>query len=590
MSKASVNIPVEFQPDSLAGNISDLYSSWHTARQPQMTRIAEVIKYVYATSTKETTNASNPWNHTTHIPKLTQIHDNLGANYATALFGAKEFFTFDPGSPEAADVEKRNAIKSYLTTKHEYNGFIDTMKQLLDDWKQTGNCFGRLEYVVEKALDPVSEVEDVVYEGPKLFRISPYDIEFDLTANSFAEAPKIICSLMTIGEFLRRNEENVNLQWDQSVVQKCLDWRGYASGVGPGKFEKMVQAQMDGFTSYNSYLGSGKLEILEFFGDIYDPYTKQLHKDSMITVVDRRWVLRNLRASEYGNIGHIYHCGWRKRPDNLWAQGPLDNLVGMQYLIDHLENARADGFDQMLNPDEVYVGQVETRVSGPVRRHYIDDGEGSVTKLPPDAQVLQADFQIQIKEAQMEAYAGAPREAMGIRSPGEKTAFEVESLQNAAARLFQVKIEDFESQFVEPILNGEIELAIRNISGSDQIKTMDDDLGIEAFALVNKADLAQRGRIKARGAAHFGRRSQLVRELQQFGQMLAADQALAMHFPALKRAKLLSDAMDLDKYGIMEPFGAIAESVDAQKFQQAAAQAIEQFAAAEEVAAEVEGG
>lgn len=41
----------------------------------------------------------------------------------------------------------------------------------------------------------------------------------------------------------------------------------------------------------------------------------------------------------------IVHAGWRYRPDNLWAMGPLDNIVGMQYRIDHLENLKADAMD-----------------------------------------------------------------------------------------------------------------------------------------------------------------------------------------------------------------------------------------------------
>ena len=43
-------------------------------------------------------------------------------------------------------------------------------------------------------------------------------------------------------------------------------------------------------------------------------------------------------------------AGWRPRPDNLYAMGPLDNLVGMQYRIDHLENLKSDVFDQIAYP------------------------------------------------------------------------------------------------------------------------------------------------------------------------------------------------------------------------------------------------
>ena len=48
----------------------------------------------------------------------------------------------------------------------------------------------------------------------------------------------------------------------------------------------------------------------------------------------------------------------------------------------------------------------------------------------------------------MEMLAGAHREAMGIRSAGEKTAFEVQSLMTAAGRNFQPKTAPFERLFL----------------------------------------------------------------------------------------------------------------------------------------------
>ena len=35
----------------------------------------------------------------------------------------------------------------------------------------------------------------------------------------------------------------------------------------------------------------------------------------------------------------------------------------------------------------------------------------------------------------MEEMAGAPKEAMGFRSPGEKTAYEVQRMENAASQV-----------------------------------------------------------------------------------------------------------------------------------------------------------
>ena len=290
----------------------------------------------------------------------------------------------------------------------------------------------------------------------------------------------------------------------------------------------------------------------------------------IITVADRQYVIRKQKMQDYQGFGKMYHSGWRKRPDNLWAQGPLDNLVGMQYLINHLENARADAFDQMLSPDRVHVGQGQMSQDGPVTNYYIDDGNGSVSNLAPDATVLNADLQISTKENQMEAYAGAPREAMGIRTAGEKTAFEVQALQNAASRLFQTRTEQFEREFLEPILNGELEIAVMNLSGIDVAKVLDDDEGVLEFMSISVDDLTVRGRLKARGASHFAKRAQLVQELQQFNQIILQDQSMAVHFPAKVRAKAWAEALQLDRLNLYQPFGQIDENTEAQQAQQAA--------------------
>jgi hypothetical protein len=42
--------------------------------------------------------------------------------------------------------------------------------------------------------------------------------------------------------------------------------------------------------------------------------------------------------------------------------GPLDNLVGMQYRIDHLENLKADVFDLIAFPPLKIKGYVEDSV------------------------------------------------------------------------------------------------------------------------------------------------------------------------------------------------------------------------------------
>ena len=66
---------VEEQP--LATEITRQWEVWNGGRAEWRSRVEENKKYVYATSTNETTNIQNAHNHTTHIPKIAQISDNL---------------------------------------------------------------------------------------------------------------------------------------------------------------------------------------------------------------------------------------------------------------------------------------------------------------------------------------------------------------------------------------------------------------------------------------------------------------------------------------------------------------------------------
>lgn len=567
--KASIEMQ-GLEPTKLAQQVADYFSQWQTGRQKWLDRVREVVGYVYATSTRETSNSKNPWSHSTVIPKLTQIHDNLGANYSQALFGRREFFTFEPARLEDASLAKRTAIVNYLATKHDLYGFREVMKECLNDWVQTGNAFARVEYVREVEVDPETEQEVVTYEGPRVFRISPYDVVFDHTTVRFQDSPKIIRQLLTRGELLRLSESPEGAGWDKAELARLRRFYGVVQGMRDADINKSIQMRMDGFTSPASYFRSGKTELLHFIGDIYDAQTDTLMKQVLITVVDRRCILEIKPLADYQGYGKIFHSPWRRRTDNLYGQGPLDNIVGLQYRMNHLENAKADGFDQMLSPDRVFIGTVEVQKDGPVTNYFVDDVGGDVKNLTPDPTVLNADTQIQLIEAQMEAYAGAPREALGIRSPGEKTKFEVQQLGNAAGRLFQTKIEDFEIGFVEPIINCELEVSVRNFNGADVAVVLDNDFGVKEFREITKDDLIAKGTLKARGSSHYAKRAQLVQELQEFGRVLQADPAMAVHFPAKARAKAWNDALSFDRLDLYQPYGMIEEQLELQKQQQIA--------------------
>ena len=254
--------------------------------------------------------------------------------------------------------------------------------------------------------------------------------------------------------------------------------------------------------------------------------------------------------------------------------GPLDNLVGMQYRIDHLENLKADVFDLIAHPVMKVQGYVEDFDYGPNERIYVGD-DGNVDFIRPDPTALNADTQIAVMENRMEEMAGAPRQAMGVRTPGEKTAFEVQSLQNASGRIFQNKINYFEHMFVEPLLNDMLSVARRTLNSKDIVKSIDDVLGVQIFETITKDDLSANGRIYPVGARHFAAKANLLQNLTQLaGSAMGQDPSINIHLSGKKMAKLIEEVLDLEKYGIYKENVRIFEQQETQQLINSAQQEV----------------
>ena len=246
------------------------------------------------------------------------------------------------------------------------------------------------------------------------------------------------------------------------------------------------------------------------------------------------------------------------------GMGPLDNLVGMQYRLDHLENLKADVFDQIAHPMTVIYGMVEDFEWEPGGRIYADT-DARVDILRPDTTTLNAEFQMEQLMQNMEELAGAPKQAMGIRTPGEKTAFEVQALENAAGRIFQQKIQKFEEEFVEPLLNQMLEVARRNIGPSESVKVFNDDFAVQQFLQITPDTLNQRGKLYPVGARHFAQRAQVVQNLLGFINSAAyQDPAVSAHISGKKIAQLMEEHLGLDRYELVQDNIRIAENQESQ--------------------------
>ena len=560
MAGTTIDIEGVIDPHTLAVDISSRWSSWNNARSEKVKEWKELRNYVYATDTRTTSNNKLPWSNSTTTPKLTQIADNLHANYFSALFPQKRWFRFE-ATDAAGDVKiKRDIIQAYMQNKLRQSDFVNTTSKLINDYIQYGNCFATVDY--QRKITEFEDGERIVnYVGPKLVRISPYDICFNPIAAEFADTPKIIRSILTLGEVQRMVETSPDKTYMEGVFNKMLGNRGAAKGneIDVNKSEGFVA---DGFSNLTDYYESDYVEILTFYGDIYDTDTGKFMNNRVITIVDRSYVLANEENPSFLGRDPIFHVGWRDRPDNLYSMGPLDNLVGMQYRIDHLENLKADVFDQIAYPVLKIRGDVEDFDFEPNARIYLGD-EGDVGYLVPDATALNADFQIQNLEAKMEMMAGAPREAMGIRSAGEKTAFEVNQLMTAAGRIFQHKTAHFERVFLEPILNAMLEVARRNMDYEDTAKVLNEDTGLYFFTQITRDDLRSNGKIVPMGARHFAERAQRVQNLTTMFQIKASDPSVASHLSGKEFARLLAD--ELGEPALFGENIAVSEQLETQK-------------------------
>ena len=565
--------------DGLAKDIANKWDTWNQQRAKWRDEKLEIRNYVFATDTTTTTNSTNPWKNKTTIPKLAQIRDNLHANYMAALFPNDDWLRwegYDKGSETKA---KKNVVQAYMQNKLRESNFRGVVSNLIYDYIDFGNAFADVEYIEDTTVDP--DTGEIIhgYVGPRAIRVNPFDHVFDPTAVNYVDAPKISRYVKTIGELEDEVITHPELGYNEEIVKYLREVRSSFSGqYTVDDFEKAVGFSVDGFGSLEEYYGSHFIELLEFEGSIYDPNTGEFLRNQLITIVDRSKVIRSVPQPSWLGKGTKRHCGWRLRQDNLYAMGPLDNLVGMQYRMDHLENLKADAMDLAVHPPLAVRGNIEEFVWQP--GEVIDLGDdGNVDELGKNLNgVIAANNEIFQLEQRMEEMAGAPKQAMGIRTPGEKTAYEVQSLENAAGRIFQDKVTDFEINLLEPLLNLMLEISRRNLDTADLVRVMDDDLGVVDFISITKEDITARGKIRPIGARHFAARATLIQNLT--GMMNSSlGQMVVPHIKSFSAAGLIEETMGLSRFDLFEEDAQIFEQARRQKLSISAQEDVDNFQA-----------
>ena len=556
--------------DQLASHISDTWTTWDQARSVKKAEWMEVRNFLFATDTSTTSNSTLAWKNKTVTPKLTQIRDNLYANYLATIFPKRRWLKWEGASEMDETREKRDLIEDYMFWVTSHPRFKEEVDKCILDYIDYGNAFGTTEWVDER-VDRGDGSPKVGFVGPMLKRVSPEDIVFNPIASSFEDSPKIIRSILTLGDlkkFVNSPSNNTeDGQMMKEVYQYLLDLRGTTRSHVGTISEKNIPFQMDGFQDYQTYLSSNNVEVLTFYGDVYDEDANDILENYKIVVVDRHKVL--YKQPDHSIFGRptIRRVGWRKRQDNLWSMGPLDNLVGLQYRIDHVENLKADCFDLITFPPIKVKGYVKDFEWGPFEKIFVDE-QGDVEIMSPDVNVLNNNIEILSLMDKMEELAGAPKEAMGFRTPGEKTKYEVQRLENAGSRIFQNKAAQFEEVFLERILNDMLEMA-RRYGDTTIIRSIDPEFGTVNFSSITAADLSGIGAIRPVAARHFAETAQMVQDLSNFfNSPVGQDEDVKNHFSSIKIAKMMEEMLEIEDYSIVQENVRIGERADAQRLVQ----------------------
>ena len=563
------------EPDALATAIANKYVAWDNSRDRWYANAKETLQNLYATSTHDITNQSHDWDNSTHIPKLTQIRDMLITYYLDAMFGLPDFIDWEAYDTNSTDVATKNTLKNIAKQMLHDSEFKPTIRQLVEDYVDYGNAFATA-VPYKKVLH-----NDLLYAGPKAFRINPMDIFFDPLATSFEQSPKIIRTVMTIGELMQSAEqftEDENMF--NKAVKKALKKRHYIyDTIAANNKDAIVDdmCRIAGFDSWSTYYASDTVELLTFYGDLYDCETGKLHKKTRIVVMDRCYILLEEPISDYGFGCNIFKAGWRDRKDNLWSMSPLDNIKGMQYMIDFLENKRADVFNFISNPMVVTQGDAEMPEYLFPGCHIGLDNDATIQFIKPDATALQADLYIQNYLTQMEEMAGMPKEAMGFRTPGEKTAFEVSQLNTAASRLFNEKVHKFELEMLEPLITLMIRIYMADSNRIIVVKGTT-EAGTEYFEEVNLDSIKTQGRFVAVGSTTYTEKAQIAQTLLQLSNTaLYQDPLVSNWINPEATAKALIYSTGLDKFdGIIKKNARVMAELDMRSMAESANQMMDQ--------------
>ncbi len=557
------NIAVKLMPDdALASYISGLWDEWRRSIDGILDISKETRAAVFATSIENTSSANMDTVNRTFIPKLADVYDTLQSNYQDALFSSPKFFTFDGNSTK--DREKGIAITTLLRNKSEQKKFRQTTgRQIISDYVLYGNFFLDVSY--EKEYNSYGEL---VYTGHVINRVSPLDITFDISATNFRSSPKIVRHLIHIADLKNFPKKFPSKKWDTALIEKLIKTRGADTRDQLIDERKKDNLRIDGFSTVSDYYSQPYVELLVYRGDVFDQDKVEISTGRKIYIIDRSHVILNEESDSPTGYDGLHHCAWRLRPDCLWGMSPLDNLLGMQWRINKIENTKADIYDHIAWPKPIVEGMTSNQMDpkslyDPHTAMCLMGDERFRYESPNPVALSLSDSHMQQYFKSIEDFAGTPPESRGVRSPGEKTKAEFQGLDQRMSRVFKDKAEVAEGT-IEQALREAYELTLQNFDSKDHIEIFDNIEQTQVIKELAKEDIKAIGSFSCIGSKHWDRKNKTKADLADLMVLLRQFPTMIAHVKGWNTIQAFESSYELEELDLFEQMAGAKEQADVQ--------------------------
>lgn len=371
-----------------------------------------------------------------HVPEMYKMEQTLFPRLNEAIFHYPDWFM--ARGRERNDQRQDRTITDFLRYQLDRAKFDDLVEPGFQQMLRTGVAVYKVYHSIEtrnvierdvrvvyqgdKARYTITrkEKKKVVFEGPRIRLIDPFNLLVDLEASSIHDADFVGDSCeMTFDEIAELGRQGLFENWeelrDQSGKRDPLTWRGPQSR-GPE-----LQQRLSGNIKY----GTKKFKVVDIWC-LFDAFGTGETREFVITIADSRVILR-VQENPHDDKHRPYAVARAsKEAFRFFNVAPADHAVHMQITMDEHYNLAMDS--QRLSVQPFYwVDEGANDIPDSLLN--IEPGKVFRTKQPPTAIVpppilnqflgMQNQFRLD-----MEEIYGAPRIMQGTE--GGNTATEVE--------------------------------------------------------------------------------------------------------------------------------------------------------------------